>query len=66
MISAAKAGDEAGVRTYSEMFSEHALKLVEVADLACRMGEGQTGVGEVRQAASVLQSLYSQVSFYII
>ena len=63
MISAAEAGDEAGVRLYSAMFSEHALKLVEVADLACRMSSSQEsdGVEEVRQAASHLQSLHSQV-----
>ena len=63
MISAAEAGHEAGVTRYAQLFTEHALKLVEVADLACRMGEErEDGVARVRQAASVLQSLYTQAS----
>ena len=63
MICAAEAGDEAGVTLYSTMFTEHALKLVEVADLACTMSSNQEGEGveAVRQAASHLQSLHSQV-----
>ena len=69
MISAAEAGHEAGVTRYAQLFTEHALKLVEVADLACRMGEGEEredGVARVRQAASVLQSLYTQASRYLV
>ena len=63
MISAAEAGHEAAVTRYSQIFTEHALKLLEVADLACRMGEEREGgVAKVREAASVLECLYRQAS----
>ena len=63
MICAAEAGDEARVTEYSAMFTEHALKLVEVADLAVTMSSSQEGeaVEAVRQAAANLQSFHSQV-----
>ena len=45
------------------MFTEHALKLVEVAELAVSMAEDQAGVRMVRQAAAQVATLYKQVKF---
>ena len=66
MISAAEAGDEAGVREAGARFSEHALQLVEVAELACSFrssSQGGKGVEAVREAAAQLQSLHYQVEW---
>ena len=63
IISAAEAGHEAAVTRYSQIFTEHALKLLEVADLTCRMEEErEEGVAKVREAVSVLECLYRQAS----
>ena len=45
------------------MFTEHAVKLVEVAELAVSMAEDQAGVRMVRQAAAQVATLYKQVKF---
>ena len=44
-----------------QVFTEHALKLVEVAELAVSMAEDQAGVRMVRQAAAQVATLYKQV-----
>ena len=43
------------------MFTEHALKLVEVANLACSMSNNDDGVKMVRYAASQIENLCPQV-----
>ncbi|XP_055332625.1 catenin alpha-like [Paramacrobiotus metropolitanus] len=61
LIEAAKAGDEVEVKEYSQVFHEHAYKLVEVAHLACRMSNQEEGVRMVRYAASQIEALCPQV-----
>ena len=46
-----------------QVFTEHAMKLVEVAELAVSMAEDQAGVRMVRQAAAQVATLYKQVKF---
>ena len=54
------------------MFTEHAHKLVEVANLACSMSNNDDGVKMVRYAASQIENLCPQVDiifwpqFYIV
>ena len=43
------------------MFTEHAHKLVEVANLACSMSNNDDGVKMVRYAASQIENLCPQV-----
>ena len=43
------------------MFTEHANKLVEVANLACSMSANEDGVKMVRYAAQQIQNLCPQV-----
>ena len=45
------------------MFTEHANKLVEVANLACSMSANEDGVKMVRYAAQQIQNLCPQVHF---
>ena len=45
------------------MFTEHAVKLVEVAELAVSMADDQAGVRMVRQAAAQVATLYKQVQY---
>ncbi|XP_041371058.1 catenin alpha-2-like isoform X2 [Gigantopelta aegis] len=61
LIEAAKAGDEKGVEEYAQVFSEHANKLVEVANLACSMSNNEEGVKMVRMAAFEIDALCPQV-----
>ncbi|XP_076372285.1 catenin alpha-like [Tachypleus tridentatus] len=61
LIEAAKVGNEREVVEYSQVFTEHANKLVEVAKLACSMSSNEDGVKMVWYAASQIQSLCSQV-----
>ncbi|XP_067656679.1 catenin alpha-2-like isoform X1 [Haliotis asinina] len=61
LIEAAKAGDEKGVEEYAQVFSEHANKLVEVANLACSMSNNEEGVKMVRMAAFEIEALCPQV-----
>ncbi|KAK7109533.1 catenin alpha-2-like [Littorina saxatilis] len=61
LIEAAKAGDERGVEEYAQVFTEHANKLVEVANLACSMSANEEGVKLVRMAAAEIDALCPQV-----
>ncbi|KAL8622357.1 Catenin alpha-2 [Nucella lapillus] len=61
LIEAAKAGDERGVEEYAQVFTEHANKLVEVANLACSMSSNEDGVKLVRMAAAEIDALCPQV-----
>ena len=46
---------------FPQVFTEHANKLVEVANLACSMSDNEEGVKLVRVAASQIESLCPQV-----
>jgi len=61
LVEAAKAGKEKEVDEYSLVFTEHANKLVEVANLACSMSANEDGVKMVRYAAQQIQNLCPQV-----
>jgi catenin alpha len=61
LIEAAKAGREHDVEEYAGVFTEHANKLVEVANLACSMSNHEEGVKMVRMAAAQIESLCPQV-----
>ena len=61
LIEAARKGDEKNISVYSEIFSDHAIKLVEVAQLAVSMSGDVAGVRLVRQAAGHVADLYEQV-----
>lgn len=61
LIEAAKAGNEKEVAEYSLVFTEHANKLVEVANLACSMSDKEDGVKMVRYAATQIENLCPQV-----
>lgn len=61
LIEAAKAGDQRGVEEYAQVFTEHANKLVEVANLACSMSNNEDGVKIVRMAAAEIDALCPQV-----
>ncbi|KAL0269729.1 UNVERIFIED_CONTAM: hypothetical protein PYX00_007364 [Menopon gallinae] len=61
LIEAAKAGNEKEVDEYAVVFTEHANKLVEVANLACSMSGNEDGVKMVRYAAAQIENLCPQV-----
>ena len=61
LIEAAKVGDHTNTDLYIEVFTEHAHKLVEVANLAISMSDDEDGVRLVRQASAQVDSLYKQV-----
>jgi catenin alpha len=61
LIEAAKAGNEKEVEDYAQVFTEHANKLVEVANLACSMSGNEDGVKMVRYAAAQIENLCPQV-----
>uniref|UniRef100_T1JG57 Catenin alpha n=1 Tax=Strigamia maritima TaxID=126957 RepID=T1JG57_STRMM len=61
LIEAAKAGNEKEVEEYAQVFTEHANKLVEVANLACSMSSNEDGVKMVRYAAAQIEILCPQV-----
>jgi len=61
LVEAAKAGQEKEVDELSVVFTEHASKLVEVANLACSMSGNEDGVKMVRYAAQQIQNLCPQV-----
>lgn len=46
---------------YAAVFTEHANKLVEVANLACSMSANEDGVKMVRYAAAQIENLCPQV-----
>ncbi|XP_043948683.1 catenin alpha [Drosophila biarmipes] len=61
LIEAAKMGNEKKVREKAEIFTKHAEKLVEVANLVCSMSSNEDGVKMVRYAAAQIESLCPQV-----
>ena len=61
LIDAARAGDKEAVTLYTQVFTDHAIKLVEVAELAVSMSDDIAGVRLVRQAAEQVGSFYRQV-----
>ncbi|XP_054260506.1 catenin alpha isoform X2 [Macrosteles quadrilineatus] len=61
LIEAARAGNEKEVEEYAVVFTEHANKLVEVANLACSMSNNEDGVKMVRYAAGQIDALCPQV-----
>ncbi|KAL1122442.1 hypothetical protein AAG570_002773 [Ranatra chinensis] len=61
LIEAARAGNEKEVEEYAIVFTEHANKLVEVANLTCSMSGNEDGVKMVRYAAGQIEALCPQV-----
>ncbi|XP_026463866.1 catenin alpha isoform X2 [Ctenocephalides felis] len=61
LIEAAQNGNEAEVEEYAKIFTEHAKKLVEVANLVCSMSANEDGVKMVRYAAAQIETLCPQV-----
>lgn len=61
LIEAAKSGNEKKVREKAEVFTKHAEKLVEVANLVCSMSSNEDGVKMVRYAAIQIETLCPQV-----
>ncbi|XP_037946767.1 catenin alpha [Teleopsis dalmanni] len=61
LYEAAKTGNEKKVREKAEIFTKHAEKLVEVANLVCSMSNNEDGVKMVRYAAAQIESLCPQV-----
>uniref|UniRef100_A0A6M2DL37 Putative alpha-catenin n=1 Tax=Xenopsylla cheopis TaxID=163159 RepID=A0A6M2DL37_XENCH len=61
LIEAAQNGNEAEVEEYAKIFTEHAKKLVEVANLVCSMSPNEDGVKMVRYAAAQIETLCPQV-----
>ncbi|XP_063836376.1 catenin alpha [Ostrinia nubilalis] len=61
LMEAARNGNEKEVEEYALVFTEHANKLVEVANLVCSMSNNEDGVKMVRHAASQIEALCPQV-----
>merc|ERR1712223_968574 len=61
LLAAAREGHEKEVEEFGAIFTEHALKLIEVANLACSMSNNEDGVKMVRYAASQIENLCPQV-----
>ncbi|XP_068627189.1 catenin alpha [Battus philenor] len=61
LMEAARNGNEKEVEEYAIMFTEHANKLVEVANLVCSMSNNEDGVKMVRHAAAQIEALCPQV-----
>lgn len=61
LIEAAKNGNISEVEELSAVFTEHANKLVEVANLACSMSNNEEGVKMVRFAATQIENICPQV-----
>lgn len=61
LIEAAQAGNEREVEECAKLFTDHAAKLEEVANLACTMSVNPEKVKMVRLAAKRLQNLCPQV-----
>ncbi|XP_054738495.1 catenin alpha [Anastrepha obliqua] len=61
LIECAKTGNEAKLREKADIFTRHAEKLVEVANLVCSMSNNEDGVKMVRFAAAQIESLCPQV-----
>lgn len=61
LIQAARNGNEKEVEECAAIFTEHANKLVEVANLVCSMSNNEDGVKMVRYAAAQIETLCPQV-----
>lgn len=61
LIEAARSGQEKKVHERAEVFTKHAEKLVEVANLVCSMSNNEDGVKMVRYAAGQIETLCPQV-----
>ncbi|XP_018025887.1 catenin alpha isoform X2 [Hyalella azteca] len=61
LVEAARSGNEKEVDEYAQVFTEHANKLVEVANLACTMSNNEDGVKMVRFASAHIEQLCPQV-----
>ncbi|XP_055371735.1 catenin alpha isoform X2 [Condylostylus longicornis] len=61
LIETAKSGNEKKVREKADIFTKHAEKLVEVANLVCSMSNNEDGVKMVRYAAAQIENLCPQV-----
>lgn len=61
LIEAARNGKDKEVEEYAQIFTEHANKLVEVANLVCSMSGNEDGVKMVRYAAAQIENLCPQV-----
>lgn len=61
LLEAARSGNEKEVEEYAVVFTEHANKLVEVANLVCSMSNNEDGVKMVRHAAGQIEALCPQV-----
>ncbi|XP_049884079.1 catenin alpha isoform X2 [Pectinophora gossypiella] len=61
LMEAARNGNEKEVEEYALVFTEHANKLVEVANLVCSMSNNEDGVKMVRHAAGQIETLCPQV-----
>lgn len=61
LIEAARSGQEKLVHERAEVFTKHAEKLVEVANLVCSMSNNEDGVKMVRFAAAQIETLCPQV-----
>ncbi|XP_052870118.1 catenin alpha isoform X4 [Anopheles bellator] len=61
LIEAARSGNEKVVRERADIFTKHAEKLVEVANLVCSMSNNEDGVKMVRYAADQIETLCPQV-----
>merc|ERR550539_628998 len=61
LIQAATEGDERAVTEAASIFTDHAAKLMEVANLACSMSGNEEGVKMVRYAAGQIGNLCPQV-----
>ncbi|XP_033207297.1 catenin alpha isoform X2 [Belonocnema kinseyi] len=61
LIEAARNGRDKEVEEYALVFTEHANKLVEVANLVCSMSGNEDGVKMVRYAAAQIENLCPQV-----
>ena len=62
LLAAAREGHEKQVEEFGDIFTDHASKLVEVANLACSMSNHEDGVKMVRYAAAQIENLCPQVS----
>lgn len=61
LIEAAKNGNEKKLNERADIFTKHAVKLVEVANLVCSMSNNEDGVKMVRYAAAQIETLCPQV-----
>lgn len=61
LIDSAKEGNEKKVRERADVFTKHAEKLIEVANLVCSMSNNEDGVKMVRYAAAQIEMLCPQV-----